>query len=463
MKLVNTSNNTIYVQDIDKHIYFNNQVYDISSDELLKSNGLQQLILMGQLEVKEFGDSRIERNLERLVSKMTKLRSVVKSENQFADTAPPSIESKKQVVIKGHFLEGGGYAKCNRNLAIGLKACGIDVNIDVVGGAKNELTPNEARMLASLRGSCGKNAIRIDSVVPTFSNISSGRRSILFTTIEAGSVPQQFVDVANSYHEVWVTSDFCKEVLQKYSVKRPIVVVPNSINTGIYKPDGDEYAFRPALKDFVFVSVFGWSYRKGWDALLKAYLKAFSGKDDVSLLLVSKAQGGSKVIKDDVSKYIKEYGTSNPPHIVRCSKSIPENQMPSLYRACDAFVLFSRGEGFGLPYCESSLCGLPVIATKCSGHTMFLNNDNSTLVDVDRYEKVREGTMHVHYWDNQIFPSLKSDKFIDEAADAMRTAYKNYGSAVNKNEKLREYIMSNYSIGSVVKRVIDRLDTVWSD
>ena len=107
----------------------------------------------------------------------------------------------------------------------------------------------------------------------------------------------------------------------------------------------------------------------------------------MSLLLVCKSQKGSDYIKKEVKKYLDEFGGDNPPHVVRCSKSIPEKEMPSLYRACDAFVLFSRGEGLGLPYCEASLCGLPVIGTNCSGHSMFLNHDNSRLIDPDHYEK----------------------------------------------------------------------------
>lgn len=359
MNFINRTDNTVYLQDIDRHIPFLGEQYQyIDEDSILKSSSFQQLIMMGQIEIIEIDDTRIENNLLRMQQNMAKLRQIASnnktqnSNNEPNDKTTISQDSKSEIVIKGHFLEGGGYAKCNRNLARGLVDAGYNVKIEVVGGQKNELTENEAKFINSLRGKGTKHAIRIDSMIPSLAHVSSGRYCILFTTVESYTVPDQTVDIANSYHEIWVTSTFCKEVLRQYDVKPPIRVVPNSIDTNHYCLEGDAYKFKPALKDFVFVSVFGWSYRKGYDVLLKSYLEAFSGDDPVTLLIVSKFQGkNSDRIKKDINKFIQDSGHPNPPHIVRCSKSIPEKQMPALYRACDSFVLFSRGEGFGLPFC----------------------------------------------------------------------------------------------------------------
>ena len=42
-------------------------------------------------------------------------------------------------------------------------------------------------------------------------------------------------------------------------------------------------------------------------------------------------------------------------------------------RAADAFVLPSRGEGWGRPHVEAMAMGLPVIATNWSGPTAYLD------------------------------------------------------------------------------------------
>lgn len=408
MRFINRSNNTIYLEDIDEHVpYIDDTPQYIESDKILKSRGFQQLILLGKIEIVEINDTRIERNLQRLKRTMSKLKlNDVTSDDETGQTA-----TDIQVCIKGHFLEGGGYAKVNRNLALGLSRLGVDVKIDVIGSAKPEIEEHEIKELAPMMSKPNKNAIRIDSIVPTFSQVSSGRKSILYTTVESYTIPSQFVNIANMYEQIWVTSDFCAEILRNHGVQKPIFILPCSIDNDLYTEYGDKYDFKPELNEFKFISVFGWSYRKGYDALLRAYCEEFSGDEDVSLLLVSKFQnraGRSDFIRDIVNEFLKEYGGDNPPHVARCSKAIPESQMPSLYRACDAFILPSRGEGFAIPYCFKdgtkiqTVTGVKNIEDIRVGDGVFSGKNN--------VKKVSE--VHKNYFDGTFF-DIKTKLTID--------------------------------------------------
>ena len=462
MKFINHCQNTVYLEDIDRHIPFQDSTpQDIDLDDIKKSRSFRQFVLRGRFEVTESGNTHIERTVMKLQKEAKKMAQESTDEpEQVVDKDSPKLEVK----LKGHLFEAGGYAKVNRNLVHGLNALGVNVKIDPIQGSGNTLNEMEYRVLSSLQRPASRNAIYIDSIIPSFSNISQGKYKILYTTVESKTIPDQFVEVANQYNEVWVTSNFCGEVLANHGVERPICVMPDSINMKTYQEEGESYVFRPSLKKFVFVSVFGWSYRKGYDVLLKAFLKAFNGDDDVSLLLVSRFQNNPKrsdVIQKDVETHVKKYGGDNPAHIVRCSRIIPEFQMPNLYRACDAFVLFTRGEGYGLPYAESSLCGLPVIATNFSGHTMFLKPHNSALLEPDRFVKMQPGQMHVHYWDDQEFPALTADKTIDEAAALMRSVYGNYDEYKVRNKRLQQFLLKNYSIRTVATRAKERLEQIW--
>mmetsp|Transcript_7526 Transcript_7526/g.16673 ORF Transcript_7526/g.16673 Transcript_7526/m.16673 type:complete len:81 (+) Transcript_7526:1012-1254(+) len=49
---------------------------------------------------------------------------------------------------------------------------------------------------------------------------------------------------------------------------------------------------------------------------------------------------------------------------------------------CDAFVLPSRGEGWGRPHTEAMVMGLPCIATNWSGNTEFMSDANSFPIQV---------------------------------------------------------------------------------
>lgn len=465
MRFINRTNNTVYAQDIDRYFLFlEDEPQEIDEQDILKSLNFQQMVLLGCFEIVSVDKSiRIERNLLRKTKEMAILKQIINSKEEVKETPLPTT-NKLEVLMKGHFFEAGGYAKVNRNLAIGLKSLEVDVKIESVGN-KNQLTEDEMRKISSMKGKVSKNSIQIHSVVPTFGIVGVGRNPILYTTVESYTVSKQFIEIANGYKEIWVTSDFCKKILEKHGLQRPCFVIPDSVDSSIYYPNGDRYSFKPKLKNFIFVSVFGWSYRKGYDVLLKAYLKEFSGDEDVSLLLVTRYQNETKrsnIIEKTIQEHINCSGNKNPPNIVRCHKIIPEDQMGNLYRACNAFALFSRGEGFSLTHAEASLCGLPVIGTNCSGQTMFLKKDNSFLVDIDYLEKVQPGVMHIHYWDGQEFPALKSEKVINQASKQMRYVFEHYEEARNRNEKLRQFIMSNYSIEKVSLLAKNRLEKLWS-
>src|SRR5690606_27167664 len=60
---------------------------------------------------------------------------------------------------------------------------------------------------------------------------------------------------------------------------------------------------------------------------------------------------------------------------------LSDEELRQLYQQADAFVLPSRGEGWGRPYMEAMASGLPTIGTHWSGNTAFMNADNSFLID----------------------------------------------------------------------------------
>ena len=46
---------------------------------------------------------------------------------------------------------------------------------------------------------------------------------------------------------------------------------------------------------------------------------------------------------------------------------VPEEQKADYYRLADAYVMPSRGEGFGIAFLEALACGLPVLGSKLDG------------------------------------------------------------------------------------------------
>ena len=439
MQFVNLTGNSVKLNDIGKVITFTgDQPQNIESDDVKRSKMFQMLCIAKKFKITSINSERIEQNLLRV-----------------QNGEMPIEEPKIDVIIRGHFFSNSGYGKANRNLVYALSRAGIRVGIET-GNDASGLSEIELQRIARYRR-CLPNAICIDSVIPSFASKSDYKYNILNTTVEAASIPQQFTDACNGYDEVWTTSDYCKNIFESSGVTKPVYVIPNSVDTKLYNESVQPHKFDPPLKKFVFVSVLSWSHRKGYDVLLKAYLDEFTENDDVSLLIVSKYDGTDE---DDANKYI-EYMTvgDHLPHVARCGRDVPEFEMPRLYKACDCFVLPSRGEGFGLPYVEASLCGLPIIATNHSGHTMFLKRDNSFLFDIDRLSILKSGKTDVHYWDGQLFPELNNS---GELQKLMREVYTDISSAKRKNVILQRAV-SQYSLESVGKLAAERLKDIWQD
>ena len=90
-------------------------------------------------------------------------------------------------------------------------------------------------------------------------------------------------------------------------------VLPSFVDTARFTPRGKRSPLPKALKGrFVFLSVFDWQLRKGWDLLLSVYCGKFSPDDGVGLLLkVTTAHGHSaEVVRRQADQVLAPLGQS---------------------------------------------------------------------------------------------------------------------------------------------------------
>jgi len=469
MKIRNTTNNTVYVQDVDLYLpYKGGDVEELDPDILKKSKGLRSFIISGTLEVAEYDpNERIEASIMFLKSQQDQQ---LKKETELPEVFVSDLESNAddiEVRIHGIFYDAGGYGKVNRNLALKLHEAGVKVRIDPKK-SQNQLKASELKPIIELTNTkISKNHISIDSVIPSFAEYASGKYRILYTTIESYSIPKQFLECCQMYREIWVTSPWSASILKKH-VDKPIHVIPTGADPFLYTENGPRFDFKPNIKSFVFLSVFGWGYRKGYDVLLKAYFEEFDASDDVSLLIFSRYQSGTSrfhrdKIRDDINDIMRGFPNKEMPHVVRYNQVIPEQQMPQLYRAADCFVLPSRGEGGNLCSPEASLCGLPVIMTNVSGQQMYLRDDNAFLIEMDRLIKTPTGRFGIHYWDGQMFPALTSPEVTDQLKKAMRDVVKHPEEARQRNRRLQKLIKKEFTWNNTANAAIRRLREIKKD
>lgn len=452
MIICNRSGSSVYVSDLDRSFspFGENIYHEVTKQELLKSVSLRNLIKTGVFEPTSFDENDVlEKGLHEAFTEVSSSKK--DSLNEF----------KKGIIIRGQFLDYSGYAKVNRNLADSLLKARIGVRINALDAQKPRLIGKDlekSSIYKYVNTSYGD--MLIDSVVPN-SDIPRGKKAtILYTTVEAYTIPDSFINIFSSYDEIWVTSNFCRSVIAN-RISKNVHVVPGVVDNGIYTSDGDSIDFQGNAKSFKFISVFNWNYRKGPDALIKAYCKAFSKNDDVSLILLcrhKRISGPAKDVKNEVDKELSKLNRSDLPHIMRITKELDERGIASLYRSCNCFVLPSRGEGYGLPYLEASLCGLPVLGTNVSSIKDILTNENSCLVDIDRLCPVPSGSTGCYFWDEHIMADLTTDDFIKRLADSMRDIYKNYEKYVEKNKILQKETLVKASHIQCCKSVVERLE-----
>jgi len=383
------------------------------------------------------------------------------------------------VVWWGTFINAGGYANMNRSIVFRLHNYHIIPKIEVVPAITQISQTGQyyVQKYSSFDFRRLKKYPRIYGFGPQAAPRHPGK-TIFYTMMETDTLHPQFANLCNTYaDEIWVPSLHNQKVFTQFGVKKPVRLMPLGIDEVIYKknPDADigviknqslfaDILGKPSsqgIKSFRFLTLFGWSFRKGIDILIKSFVKAFNGNDDVALIIAS-THVGPDIVKADVKKYAKEIKGSNYPQILFYPHVTPELHMPSIYRMGHAFINTSRGEGFCLPPIEASACGLPVISCNNTGMSEYLEEDNAFLITNDKQEVCRQ-EMHwiSHYYHGQLFPKLDDDQ-INQAIKHMHFVVNNYDEAKRRGQKLTELVFKKYTWSKAVERVAARIEEIYA-
>ncbi|CAM9731270.1 unnamed protein product, partial [Heterosigma akashiwo] len=133
--------------------------------------------------------------------------------------------------------------------------------------------------------------------------------------------------------------------------------------------------------DFLWLSVFKWEERKGWDVLLKAYFSAFTKDDPVLLAILTSeyhSKGGLTTFETQIKDFAiqENFDIEMLPRVQLLTSLSQVKPLPSRYLSVcgaagavwgGAVALPTRGEGWGRPHAEAMAMGRPVAATAWSG------------------------------------------------------------------------------------------------
>jgi glycosyltransferase involved in cell wall biosynthesis len=395
-------------------------------------------------------------------------------------------KNKNMIIWSGDCFDAGGYATNNREYIKGLVERGWDVKVEA-RVTPHEISEEEIEFFSKLgRGPFASgiivdpvtlernpkakvpsppDAIRILSWLPLarMPKPLNGKR-IIYTMMECEKVKDDFIhERCNKYYEYcFCPTGYNKRVFEECGLSIPCKIQPLIIND-IYKTEnsfqlnlnykvfGSNAPEQPS--GFKFLSVFRWSYRKGFDVLIKSFLREFKKSDNVSLVIVSRhaAQSPDPKFKEAVEFGIlslyNEYATADSPPIYWCGDVVPTELMPSMYSIGDCFITCSRGEGLCMPVLEASKMGLPIIAPLHTGFTDYLTEENANAFPVDEWvvcNSVPEWSQWItKEFFGQRFP-LFGEKTIEQVRHLMRNVKENPEAARVKNELLQSIIKDKY-------------------
>ncbi|KAL8538884.1 hypothetical protein ACS0TY_000765 [Phlomoides rotata] len=292
------------------------------------------------------------------------------------------------------------------------------------------------------------------------------------TMFETDRVNDEHVRRCNRMDHVWVPTDFHVSTFRQSGVdpiKIKKIVQPVDLEFfDPYKVKPLELGLisrivlgsdAPNLKQrFIFLSVFKWEYRKGWDVLIRSYLKEFSGDDDVALYLLTNPYHSDNNFANKIIEYVEDSELVKPVNgwapVYVINGHIAQIDLPRLYAAATAFVLPSRGEGWGRPIVEAMAMSLPVITTNWSGPTEYLSNENSYPLRFEGMSEVKDGPFKGHLW---------AEPSVDELQVLMRRVMSNRDEAKRKGVEARVDMMRRFSPETVAEDIVNHFQRMVND
>lgn len=305
------------------------------------------------------------------------------------DSVPPSAPPKRHNWrIEGPFDSTYSLALLNRETARALVDAGEHVLIHSSEGP-GDYHPDEAFLEAShgdilkiWQDSIQDTSVRPDVVsrnmYPPRVNDMVGRDKLLHHYAwEESRFPSEWVDDFNTHLDgITCLSTHVQKVLRDSGVFIPMRVSGCGVDhwERIEASQGQNFLG----KSFRFLHVSSCFPRKGADALVQAYGKAFRNTDDVSLLIKT-----FRNPHNEIDQWIEDAKADDPgfPDVVVMYDNFSDADLKALYSHCHVLVAPSRAEGFGLPMAEAMLSGLPVITTGWGGQLDFCDSENAWLVD----------------------------------------------------------------------------------
>ncbi len=371
------------------------------------------------------------------------------------------------LVYHGPVADPSGYSNSVREYVTALYKLGVNIQVEPVrywSPIRGCLTPEQEKFFTDLEKVIVRHdAPRIQHTVPDMykkdKNFYARKMNIGYTVFETSSLPKKWIPKMEMMTKIWCPCDFNLETFVAGGMsKDKLVKIPHIVDTEKMNPENYEPILNIPKKEFYFLTVMDFTARKGWDTLLRAYLREFKGNRDVGLIFKAYFGGVTEQHKKYVAEKIRNFKNSlnihNAPDIIFFGDVLTEPNLYRLYKTAHAFVYPTKGEGHGLCISEAMAMELPVIVTNWSGQLEFCKSDNSYLIDILGLQDTDEEMM-------RITPNYQGQKWAIPSEEhlrrLMREVYEHYGDAKIKAKRGRQYLIDNFNWKLIGQKIINEI------
>lgn len=183
-----------------------------------------------------------------------------------------------------------------------------------------------------------------------------------------------------------VSSPLANCIKKSCNISRNIQIVPNLLCEHIFS--NVMVNCKESGEPFIFLNVGMLSQKKGQNILIEAFTRSFR---DMPVKLYI---GGEGEAFEELKQLIAEKDMGK--QICLLGK-LSRDQVRQQMMKCNAFVLSSLFETFGVVIIEAFACGKPVVATVCGGPEDIVTPKNGILVEKNSIEALSVGMQNIYY------------------------------------------------------------------
>ena len=267
------------------------------------------------------------------------------------------------------------------------------------------------------------------------------KKKILIQPVDGTIINSGMTQNINQFNYVITPSNINKEQLINSGVNTPIKVIPNYYDKDLLESDNG--FFKQLFDDnkYTFYTESTGVERKYINNLLEHFLKTFTNKDNVRLLI--KLNEVDKKIVGKLKDIMKGY--ENIPEVILLNKRLPEKYLNSIERGVDCYICLSHMEGFCVPLLNAAVLKKDIITldSKISGYMDFINKDNALLLPTKEIPISKTKHSLWFYSTDSKWEDVDYDDYRVALKKVFEGKYK-FNKSINYDRYLKENVMSEY-------------------